>query len=280
MSISDDAPHNAPPFTADSLSVPEEALHAARMELYHSSGPGYVVFRDFLRPDQVAHIRQLWSSLDPAMTHVLFPGKQLIYNGCPNYYLVETDGSRTFYNCLWNLPTDEVTHVASLQAHMLRNRLSGRLFCADTTPFIGNALVYRVILSKDYHLWAAPHRDYMNYEQRFEKNRYDFSRLQATLNLSQKGVDYDGVGFKFRRNDGREIVFGDDVEVAPGDLIVWRFTNEHSVTDIATGEGRFGFMRILHPAEQLRPPLAPPGRRERVLARLAAIPQRVRRMIA
>src|SRR5690349_20948264 len=128
MNTSDNASH----FTLDSLSLPEEALHPARMELYHSSGPGYVIFRGFTSPEQVAHMRRVWSSVDPATTHALFPGKQLLYDGCPNYYLLEADGSRTFYNCLWNAPTDEVTHAACLAAHALRNRLSGRLGTAET----------------------------------------------------------------------------------------------------------------------------------------------------
>jgi hypothetical protein len=267
-------------FTFASLSIPEDELHPARMELYHSSGPGYAIFPGFLSPDQVAHMRRLWSTVDPTTTHALFPGKKFIYAGCPNYYLLEADGSRTFYNCLWNAPTDEVTHAACLQAHTLRNRLSGRLHCAETMPFAGKSLVYRVILSKNYKLWVAPHRDYMDHQRRFEKNRYDFSRLQATLFLSTKGVDYGGVGFKFRRNDGQEIVFGDDVDVAPGDLVIWRYNNEHSVTDIRTSEGQFGFMRILHPPENIEPPPVPPSRRERALARLKRVPQRVLSVIS
>jgi hypothetical protein len=229
----------------------EQALHPTRMALYHSSGPGYVVCKGFLTPDQVAYMQRFWTGVDPAASHTLFPGKTHIYPGCPDYYLIDADGSRTFHNFFWNAPLDEFTHTLSVAVTMLRNRISGRAPFAELLPHAGKAVNYRVIVSKNVKTWIAPHRDYAAFDRRFEKNRFDPSRLQATLFLSKKGQDYEGAGFKFERNDGQIISFGTDVAVEPGDLVIWRYNNLHSVEEISTAPGRLGFMRMIFPPEDV-----------------------------
>lgn len=239
----------SPSFTG--LFPSETALHPTRMALYHSGGPGYVVFRQFITAEQVAYMQRFWTSVDPAATHALFPGKTHIYLGCPDYYLLESDGSRTFHNFFWNAPLDEFTHTLSIAINMLRNRISGRAPFAELLPYAGKAVNYRVIVSKNAKTWIAPHRDYAAFDRRFEKNRYDPSRLQVTLFLSSKGQDYGGVGFKFERNDGTLVVFGTDVQVDAGDLVIWRYNNLHSVEEITTEPSRLGFMRMIFPPEDV-----------------------------
>jgi hypothetical protein len=99
----------------------------------------------------------------------------------------------------------------------------------------------------------------MDYARRFEKNRYDPSRLQATLFLSEKGRDYASGGFRFETNQGKTIGFGDEIAVAPGDLVIWRYNNLHSVENVASASGQFGFMRIIYPPEDVAamPPATP-----------------------
>jgi hypothetical protein len=261
------------------LHLREEELPDIRRRLYHSSGDGYYVFRRFVSPDLVKHMRSIWTTVDPETSHKLYTGNHNFYVGCPNFYArYGDDGSLIFYNFFFAPPLDEVTYEISVCVHALRNRLAGRN--AFDEIWGRRAVSYRVLLNLNRTTWAAPHTDFMDYERRWEKGYYDPSRLQATLFLSEKGADYTGTGFRLRSNSGRSVVFGEDVPVAAGDLVIWRYGNQHSVEDVATPPGQFGFMRILYPIYDLpleKPPetvsapsVAPPRRSlpRRVASRL------------
>jgi hypothetical protein len=263
-------------FHFERLHLREEELLAVRRSLYHSTGDGFHVFRGFISPALVAHMRSIWTTADPAVTHQPFLGNQCFYIGCPNYYVrYSDDGSLVFYNFHFAQPLDDVTHEVSICVHMLRNRLSGRNAFDDIWG--RRAVSYRVLLNFNRNKWAAAHTDFMDYERRWEKGQFDPSRLQATLFLSEKGVDYTGTGFRLVTNRGRSVRFGDEVPVAPGDLVIWRYGNLHAVEDVATPPGGFGFMRVLYPIYDLpaekpvaAPPLAPPAPpRQRSLPRRA-----------
>lgn len=53
----------------------------------------------------------------------------------------------------------------------------------------------------------------------------------------------------FDTNDGRKIIFDTDVSVEPGDLVIWRYCNLHSVENITTTDAQIGFLRLLLPRE-------------------------------
>lgn len=240
-----------PRFTLDGLSLGEAELAAHRRALYHSTGPGYILIRDFLSPASVAHIRALWGGVDASRTHKAFVDKTWIYRNCPNYVNDDGKGNRVFYNFFWNVPLDEVTFTACLYIQVLRNRIAGRAPFTEVFATGVKAATYRVVHSRNASTWIAPHRDYLDKKNKHDKMRYDLTRLQATLFLAEKGVDYTGTGFKFERNDGSHIVFGDDVPVRAGDLAIWRYNNQHSVENVKSEPGQFGFLRILHPFETL-----------------------------
>jgi hypothetical protein len=236
-------------FSLDGLSLGEAELAVYRRALYHSTGPGYIVIRNFLSADAVAHIRALWSGVDPARTHHNFVDKSWIYRYCPNYASVDDHGNRTFYNFFWNTPLDEVTFTASLYIQILRNRIAGR---APFTEVFGTgikAATYRVVHSRNASTWIAPHRDYFDEKNKQDKVCYDLTRLQATLFLAEKRVDYSGTGFKFERNDGSHVVFGDEEPVRGGDLAIWRYNNLHSVENVRSEPWQIGFLRIIFPFE-------------------------------
>jgi len=239
-------------FSAEALRIPEDALAAIRMKIYHSRGDGYYVFRNFISPEVVGHMRELWSRVDAHAIFGDFPGNHRLVAGCADTCAVYPDGSSVFYNFLFAEPLDEVTREVSICVHMLRNRLSGRNAFSDLNG-PRTALNYRVTLNKNYENWIAPHRDFLDYERRLEKGQYDPSRLQATLFLSKKGVDYDGSAFSFQRNDGREVLFGSDVPIEPGDLVVWKYTNLHGVSQVTTPPGGIGLLRLLFPIQDLAP---------------------------
>jgi len=223
------------------------------MKIYHSTGDGYFIFRNFLTPEAVTHIREMWTSVDPKFAHQGFRSKEQFRVGCQNFSYEYPDGSRVFYNFLWNPPLDEVTQEASISVHMLRNRISGRNAFAEMLPGGAKAVSYRLIISRNPTFEITAHRDYAEYERRMEKNQFDPSRLQATLFLSEKGVDYNGIGFRLECNDGSFVVFGTDVSVAPGDLVIWKYNNLHSVAQVQSNSDQLGFMRIIYPPEDILP---------------------------
>jgi hypothetical protein len=240
-------------FSFEYLAIPDEDLAPLRRQLYHSSGAGYVIFPGFLDQDAVHHIQSIWPNIDPARTHKVFWSKLDMSAACSDFYTADIHGNRNFYNFLFNTPVDEVTWTASIFVHMLRNRLSGRPAFAETFPVSGRALSYRVVITRISKSWVKPHRDYMQDPGSLDRNKYDLSRLQATLFLSEKGRDYTGAGLRFERNDGRSVVFGSDVPVKAGDLVVWRYNNLHSIEEVEAAEGQLGFMRIIYPPEIMHP---------------------------
>ena len=169
-------------FTAEALRLPESDLADIRMKIYHSSGDGFYIFRNFIPPEIVKHMRDLWGGIDPSLTHQPFPGNEYICAGVSDSYAKYPDGSTIFYNFLFAEPLDEVTREVAVCVHMLRNRLSGRNAFSDLNG-PRTAVSYRVTVNRNYESWIAPHRDFLEYDKRFEKGQYDPSRLQATLFL-------------------------------------------------------------------------------------------------
>ncbi len=257
--------------TLNDILIAEGDLHAARMAIFHSSGAGYVVFRNFLDGAQLRHMRSFWLDFDVAASGFLpFSGKAAFRPECPNFVSKDDAGNCVYHNFLWNPPVDELTWSAAWAVHGIRSRISGRSFFAETLPHGGRAVSARVTISRQSQEWIPQHRDYMNHDRRFEKNQFDFSRIQATLILSKAGVDYRGEGFRFQRNDGAEVDLAVAENLAPGDLVLWRYNNLHSVGSVEMLPGGSGFMRILFPLEEMHaaPEIAPSSRS--FLARLAA----------
>jgi len=256
-------------FDFERLRLGETELRNIRMELYHSTGTGFHIFKNFISPDLVSHIRSVWPKNEMPPGFQLLPGAHVYYPGCPNYYVRYPDGSQIFFNFLHQSPLDEVTQEVSVAVHMLRNRLSGRNAFQDLSG--ARALGYRVTLNRNFEEWVSPHRDFMDWDQRWtKKGEYDPSRLQATLVLSERGVDYSGNGFLFETNSKREITLGGDVPVSPGDLLIWRYGNLHSVENVKCSDDQFGFMRIVYPIYDLNesppPPVVPRSFAVRVAA--------------
>lgn len=253
-------------FTFERLHLSESELHPIRMDLYHSTGAGFHIFRQFVPPTLVAHMRSVWPKAEMPPGFQVLPASDGYYPGCPNYYVRYPDGSLIFFNFLHATPLDETTQEVSVAVHMLRSRLSGRNAFQDLAG--RHAVSYRVTLNRNFEEWIAPHRDFMDWDRRWEKGQYDPSRLQATLFLSDTDVDYSGNGFFFQTNDGREVTLGKQVPIHSGDLLIWRYGNLHSVENVKCSDDQFGFMRIIYPIYDLtdKPPL-PPSLHTRAVAR-------------
>jgi hypothetical protein len=259
----------------NALAIPEDALQPIRRELYHSDGPGYHVFRNFLDPRIAAHMQRFWAELELTRVHQPLPGEgvKMLYNGCPDFYYGDQHGDhRGYLNFLWNHPADEVSYAVAVQVQWLRNRIMGRAPQEDIFPLRGRAVSYRTVISLRGEVVTRRHRDFDGDEWIREP-----WRLQATLFLSTPGIDYSGDGFILETNRGEQVRFGHEVPIANGDLVLWRYSNEHSVLNVDSSDGQCGFIRMLFPAEEVRneriaPPILWSLSREDLLQRLKAMP--------
>jgi hypothetical protein len=236
-------------FDFNTLAIPEEALQPIRRDLYHSGGLGYHVFRNFLDPQIAAHMQRFWSELELTRVHRRLPdeGVKMLSNGCPDYYYGDQQGDhRGYLNFFWNHPADEVSYAVAMQVQWLRNRVMGRAPQEDIFPLRGRTVSYRTVISMRGETVTRPHRDFDGDEWIREP-----WRLQTTLFLSTPGVDYSGDGFILETNRGGHVRFGHDVPIANGDLVLWRYCNEHSVLNVQSSDEQCGFIRMLFPVEEV-----------------------------
>jgi hypothetical protein len=246
---------DAMPYALDyaTLAIPEDALAPVRHDLYHSAGPGYHVFRGFLSPELTRHLQRFWVDLDLDRVHRPWQGAQYVVAGCPNFSYGLPKGSRGYFNFFWNHPADEASYAVSMQIQWLRNRVMGRTPFEEIFPLYGRSTSYRVVISRGGDD-VLPHADWTG-----EYYIREPARLQGTLYLSTPGVDYDGDGFIFRTNQGERVAFGKDVAVAAGDLILWRYANEHGVVNVRAAADQVGFARIIYAPDEVF--AAPPRER-------------------
>ena len=229
----------------------DEVLHSIRREVYHSEGPGYFVFRKFIPIEYTKHIFDYWTKIVvPSKSHKKFISRELLKPGSPNYYTESANGSRTFYNPFWNSPTDEVTHEVCFKIAQLRNQIESRPCFSEIFPVIGRRCVIpRIVITKKGENILAPHSDYGLSES--NPANIDLRRTQATLYLSKFGKDYGGSGFIFTVNQGNQIQMEKELNLNPGDLVIWKYSNTHSIDNIDASEEDAGFVRILFPPEKL-----------------------------
>lgn len=65
--------------------------------------------------------------------------------------------------------------------------------------------------------------------------------------LSEYGRDYSEGGFVLWLDDEKPTLFGEDIKLNAGDLIVWRYSIPHEVSDVVSHDCRFGFLRVIFP---------------------------------
>lgn len=235
----------------DDLSLKDEKLFDLRFSLYHSSGCGYLLIRNYIDQDFVAHMRHIWATAVPELTHSPYSGTENFKRSCPNFFHVDSSGNKSFYNFFWNTSLDDATYNACLSAAMLRNRIQGKTISAEIFDFSSRATSYRVVQTRNAVDPVHLHRDW-----RLDHEVTDYRqahRLQMTLFLSRHGVDYEGEGLVYHANDGRRISVARDLDIQPGDMLIWRYGNPHSVETIRSTPEQLGFLRILFPPEHVHP---------------------------
>jgi len=247
-------------FKLDELVISEERLRAIRMAIYHSSGPGYVIFREFLNQTQAEHLRMMWCAPETIEQFEMFLGKDHFFQGCPNYVAQWADRNIMFFNFLWNPFVDELSRTITIIVQMLRSRITGKPLFDSLHAFSGYSTSCRVILNSNAKVHIDLHRDWYDETARLDKTRFSLSQIQMSLNLSRYGVDYEEGGHLFATNQGNFINIGRDENLGVGDLVIWRANNLHSVVDVRTLPGMFGYLRMIFPCETIHAtaPICPP----------------------
>jgi hypothetical protein len=230
--------------TYEEISVTDAALQPVRNALYADDQPGYYVFKGFLSDKVVQEMVQFWTSDSFEKGHERFPGKSFICLGCSNFFSGSIpSGNITYHNYFWNKPAHNATYAIAMQIQLLRNRVEETLPFREIYPLQGRSTNFRVVQTLNGEMVVAPHRDWV------AEGACDPKRIQATLFLSKRGRDYEGRGLIFETNQGEKVTFGVDVDIEPGDLVLWRYNNEHSVQDVHSDPGQLGFLRMIFPPD-------------------------------
>lgn len=236
-------------FSAANFYEDEDVL-SMREAIYH--GPGYVVFKNFIARDIARDLGYRWFS--GQYNHLLHDGfikNQEIRRDTPPYLIRRpTDEDWSICHQIWSAPLDEMAHNIAMESQRLRNLIEGRPLYFGTREHDDLLMQYRLCRTRTGGVTVKPHADFME-EARQDpsgSHMFDPKRTQMTLFLSDYDLDYTDGGFKFMTNDERYVTFGKDIEVQSGDLVVWKYTNLHEVSDVRVlNDSIFGFSRIVFP---------------------------------
>lgn len=212
-------------------------------------GKGFSIFRNFLPIQDLKAIQDCWTS-DISFEFSDFIPNRDVTVGCPAY-LYNRPSPKDFAYCthIWNEPIDDLLHSYAYQAQMIRNQVEGNPLYQGLHEMSGKALQYRVCRTVSSGTVVNKHADFFD---EFRKDptgdhAFDPSRVQLTLILSEYGKDYTGGGFKLWLDEDKPMLFGEDIIVNAGDLIAWRYTVPHEVSDVVVQNATYGFLRVIFP---------------------------------
>ncbi|MCH8317435.1 MAG: hypothetical protein IIA88_02900, partial [Bacteroidetes bacterium] len=130
--------------------IDESKLKPIRQALYHSQGPGYYVFPQYITKEFTKHIVEFWTKeiIDKhKKTHKPFKSKNHFLYNCPNF--VGFSGPElenvTYYNFFWNAPPEQVTYGVSFQIQILRNLIEANPIFNEIFPLDGISATFRVV---------------------------------------------------------------------------------------------------------------------------------------
>ncbi len=213
------------------------------------SSPGYYIVKNFLDTKRTELIRKNWQTNISHNFHEFIKNTH-IKPGSPKYvYNKPTMDDFSYCTQIWNRPIDEALHESSYLIQMMRNQIEGHPLYYGLHESTGMALQYRVCKTISPDKVVKQHADFFQ-EYRPDPtgdHTFDPTRIQATLILSDYGKDYDEGGFKLWNEEKTHYqIFGKDIKLNKGDLIYWRYSIPHEVSDVNTLSS-FGFLRVIYP---------------------------------
>lgn len=228
-------------------------IKSIRHDIYHSSGPGYFVLKNFITENTVNKLRSFWLNTAIDQSFYDFIPNRSVKVGSPNYFYKKPSKLDRTYCCfLWNEPLCQQTHELALEIQQIRNIVEGLPNYHGLFGIEGHNLQYRVCNHVSPEQIVYPHGDFIEQERKDAGGSHEFdpSRIQATLFLSEHETDYDGGGFVLDNNQGEETNLA-ALGIMRGDLVLWRYGNIHQVKNIQISGQQTGFMRIIYPTYEL-----------------------------
>jgi hypothetical protein len=233
----------------------EDDFQRALNDLYNTSGPGYFVFPQFLSEENVNRIINFYTqeiTINKWFKCLL--SQRHIYKNCPNYYFAQnTADNYCFTHFFWNEPPNEILYAASYKVQTIRNIIESRTPFNEFFPLKSMGMSQR---SGSFRFCNTRNGSPVPMHQDYIGKKLDSKRIQATLFLTQKDVDYSGQGMIFTKNNGTEIILAEEIKLIPGDLVFWRYNNFHGVRNVQSDSQQKGFIRIIYPPELIydKPP--------------------------
>lgn len=223
----------------------EQDIQDWRRTLFESKKP-YIRISNILDADEVSALQQRWVHM-PTTGFEPFVSNFDINIHSPNYCNGLENVFQGFYMLPWNKPADHFTHELCLEIHRLRNRLEGNPAFSGLFPYHDRFLQYRVLRSINGISHVPTHADFTADppSKALSTHVSDPGRIQATLLLSEHGIDYTGTGFCFPEQPSEH---GHPcVGATSGDLLLWRYTEKHAVQSVQSEAEKVGFLRIIFP---------------------------------
>lgn len=220
-----------------------------RKRIYNQDG--YFVFKNFIDAEKAESIARRWSSgrFDYEF-HDRFANSE-VRIGHPNY-CYHRPGSPDLSYCMhmWNAPVDQALHSICLEAQSLRNLVEGRALHFGTQLHDPLILQYRLSRTLSTDTSVFPHADFLEEPRRdsMGDHAYDPRRCQMTLMLSDYGTHYKDGGFFLQNNQDKQLLLGRDVSAQIGDLVLWKYSNKHTVTGVVPMDQDLGFSRVIFPS--------------------------------
>jgi hypothetical protein len=225
-----------------------DKIKIIRNAVYYS--PGFYVFKNFLTSENTTLIKKNWTG-ELAYEFDSFIKNIDVKINTPKYcYHKPTPQDFAYCTHIWNQPIDERLHEQSYKIQMMRNQVEGKPLYFALHQSTGKALQYRVCRTVSNLNVVKRHTDFFE-EYRADptgEHKFDPSRIQATLFLSDYGIDYKEGGFKlWDENKKSYILFGKDIPVSAGDLVFWRYSLPHEVSGVEMITPDFSFLRVIYP---------------------------------
>lgn len=228
-----------------SILYTEKDIQDWRLTLFESQRP-YIRIPNILSTDEVSALQHRWVHM-PTKGFDSFVSNVDLNVQSPNYCNGLENVFQGFYMLPWNEPADHFTHELCLEIHRLRNRLEGNSAFSSLFPYQDRFLQYRVLRSLNGTSHVPTHADFTADPppKALSTHISDPGRIQATLLLSEHGIDYTGPGFCFpeQTSEHRHPCIG----ATSGDLLFWRYTEKHAVQAVHSDPEQLGFLRIIFP---------------------------------
>lgn len=224
-----------------------EQVNEIRNAVYGDKG--FYVSKSFINNDIANAIAEGWTHNVKYWFSDFIPNKEVEPGTPPYAYFRPGEDDFAYCSHIWNDPIDERMHEIAYQAQILRNKIEGQPIYYGLHEAHGRALQYRVCRTVSSGVVVKKHADFFNEFRHDPTGNHDFdpSRLQLTLMLSTYGKDYVNGGFKLFNKDNGHTLFGRDIEITPGDLIIWRYSISHEVSDVEALNYDYGFLRVIFP---------------------------------